>query len=99
MCGNDSICKDYDQFEFDCDDDSMQSMASTCCESQANNINQTEEEDRPADADNWENLKEDDRSDKIEDALKHLGNVRKKKMSPIGCCYFSILQKVQRIYK
>jgi len=27
-------------------------------------------------------LKEDDRSDKIEDALKHLGNVRKKKMSP-----------------
>ena len=57
-------------------------MASTWCDSQANNINQTEEEDRPADANNWENLKEDDRSDKIEDALKHLGNVRKKKMSP-----------------
>ena len=82
MCGNDSIRKDYDQFESDCDGDSLPSMASTCCESQANNINQTEEEDRPADADNWENLKEDDRSDKIEDALKHLGNVRKKKMSP-----------------
>jgi len=82
LCGNDSARKDYDQFESDCDDDSLQSMASTCCESQANNVNQTEEEDQPADADNWENLKEDDRSDKIEDALKHLGNVRKKKMSP-----------------
>jgi len=82
LCGNECVRKDFDQFGSDCDDDYLQSITSTCCDSQANNMNQPEEENQPADADNWENLKEEDRSGKIEDALKHRGNEQKKKLSP-----------------
>jgi len=60
-------------------------MASTCCDSLASNINQPKEEDRPADADYWKNLKDDDRTDKIENALKHLGNIRRER----ECCLIS----------
>ena len=53
LCDPDSSRKDYDQFESDCDDESVQSMTSTCYDSLANTI-QPEEDNRPANANNRE---------------------------------------------
>ena len=40
----------------------------------------------PVDNVDWEHLNEKDRDDKIDDALKHMGNVKKRKMSDNILC-------------
>jgi len=81
LCSRDVDRKDYGEFESDSDDDSVQSMASTCC-APSNNVNAEEDIRVGGDVEeNWENLKDTIRPEQIEIALKHLGNVKKRKMA------------------
>ena len=77
--------KDYDDFESNCDDALIASMASTCCGSQATAKKhiQPEEDECPGKEKDWENCDKEVRPEKIEDTLKHLGNVKKRKLSPM----------------
>jgi len=82
LCSKDAYTNDYGAFESDSDDDSVESMASTCCAA-SNTVNAEEDVHVGGEhnEDDWENLKETERPEQIEIALKHLGNVKKRKMS------------------
>ena len=60
-------------------------MASTRCGSQATAKKhiQPEEDECPGNEEDWENLDEEVRPEKIEEAFKHLGNVKKRKISTL----------------
>jgi len=58
-------------------------MASTCGGSRAKKHIRPEEDECPGTEEDWENLEEEVKPEKIEDALKHLGNVKKRKLSPM----------------
>lgn len=65
------------------DDDNI-SIVSSCLESVANEADmEVEEEDGPGDVETWAELDEGEREGKIKETLKKLGNIKKKKMSPL----------------
>ena len=86
LCKAEHECADYEDFDVDdANDDDMQSNTSSVFarddDDSANVL-----DDDAADADDWEHLNEKDRDDKIGDALKHMGNVKKRKMSDNILC-------------
>ena len=87
LCQTDGQCDDYGDFDIidDKDDDSGSNMSSVFTRNNEGDIT-VADETGPDDEVDWENLNDKDRDTKISDSLKHLGNVKKKKMSNMLLC-------------
>ena len=80
---NQGFSEDFD-VPSDIDDDDLASDHSSCMGSVASeegSVTEMEDEDGPADPDDWTELNEKERSSRISEALKKLSNVKRKAMS------------------
>ena len=84
LCINTDELGDYDEFDVEGgeDDDDLVSNSSSVFADDARTGVIVEDQDGPGEED-WERLNENEKDQKIGDALKQVGNIKKKKMSNI----------------